>query len=123
MPRPARSPTRNSRHRGAQRGNSNAKTHGVYTAPLKPLTTITEILADAQARQAQLSQFIDETLAEGLDTDSVVKLFALHGQNASRLGRLLRDQRALGGQASEGLTAAIAAALDELGTEIGLPEL
>jgi len=111
------------RRKGAQPRNSNARTHGGYAAPLKPLITITEILADAQARQAQLSAYIEEAVAEGLDTKSVVALFGLHAQNASRLGRLLRDQRALGGQAAEGLTAAIAAALDELGTEIGLPEL
>jgi hypothetical protein len=62
-------------------------------------------------------------MAEGVDTDTAVKLFALHAQNASRLGRLLRDQRALGGQAAEGLTAAIAAALDELNTELGRTDL
>ena len=118
-----RSATTKTQRRGAQPGNSNARTHGVYAAPLKPLTTITDILLDAQARQAQLSAYIDEAVAEGLDTDAVVKLFGLHAQNASRLGRLLRDQRALTGGAAEGLTAAIAAALDELNTELGRTDL
>ena len=124
MPKSRPTRSRKSRRRGAQPGNNNAKTHGFYSSvPTRKLDTITDILQDAQARQAQLSAYIDEAMAEGVDTDTAVKLFALHAQNASRLGRLLRDQRALGGQAAEGLTAAIAAALDELGTEIGLPEL
>jgi len=111
------------RKRGAQRHNTNARTHGVYAAPPHPLTTITDILLDAQERQAQLSQFIDETLAEGTDTDTVVKLFALHAQSATRLGNLLRTQRALSGASADGITAAIAAALQELGTELGWPEI
>jgi hypothetical protein len=122
---PRSRPTRSSktRSRGAQRRNSNAKTHGFYSSlPPRKLDTITDILLDAQARQAQLSTYIDAVLAEGATTDDVVKLIGLHAQGATRLARLLRDQRALGGQAAEGLTAAIAAALDELGTEIGLPE-
>jgi hypothetical protein len=49
-----------------------------------------------------------------------MKLFSLHGQNASRLGRLLRDQRALSGQAADGLLDAIGKALDEISTELGV---
>ena len=48
-----------------------------------------------------------------------MQLFALHGLNASRLGRLLRDQRALSGEAADGIAGAIAQALDELSSELG----
>ena len=108
--------------KGAQPGNANARRHGVYAAPPHPLLTIADILADAQARQAQLSAYIDATLTdpEGADTETVVKLLGLHGQNASRLGRLLRDQRALTGAAADGMAAAIGQALDELSTEWGV---
>jgi hypothetical protein len=50
----------------------------------------------------------------------LARLLALHGQNASRIGRLLRDQRALSGAAADGLLEAIAKALDEISTELGI---
>jgi len=86
------------------------------------LITIADVIGDLAAKQQALSDHIDDHLA---DTDIVpnlvnlVKLFALHGQNASRLGRLLRDQRALSGEAADGIAGAIAQALDELSTELG----
>lgn len=80
-----------------------------------PAPTIDEVIADLAAKQVQLSAFIDACVAEGRDLLALVRLFALHGQNASRLGRLLRDQRALSGEAADGVRGAIAQALDELG--------
>jgi hypothetical protein len=37
------------------------------------------------------------------------------------IARLLRDKRALSGKAADGISGAIAQALDEMGTEYGLP--
>lgn len=82
---------------------------------LGPTPTIDEVIADLATKQAQLSAFIDTCLAEGRDLLALVRLFALHGQNATRLGRLLRDQQALSGEAADGIHGAIAQALDELG--------
>lgn len=107
---------------GAPVGNRNALKHGFYAQPPQPLITIADVIGDLAAKQQALSDHIDDHLA---DTDIVpnlvnlVKLFALHGQNASRLGRLLRDQRALSGEAADGIAGAIAQALDELSTELG----
>lgn len=119
---PPRCSTHNGKPGGAPVGNSNRAVHGFYAQPVKELSTIDDILADAMKRQAQLSSFIDECCATGeADVETMAKLLALHGQNASRLGRLLRDQRALSGASADGLLAAVSAALDEISTELDLP--
>jgi hypothetical protein len=104
--------------------------------------TIEDVIADLAAHQRLLSacieaildhepaprhhqaSFLDEAgpgLEEPLELGELRRLLALHGQNASRLGRLLRDQRALSGEAADGIAGAIAQALDELGTEWQVP--
>ena len=107
---------------GAPVGNRNAFKHGLYAQPSRPLTSIEEVIADLAEKQLALSNQIDVCLDDVDDTTSpqdIAKLFALHGQNASRLGRLLRDQRALSGEAADGIAGAIAQALDELSSELG----
>jgi len=108
--------------RGAQPGNKNARRHNFYGAPSRKIETIDDVIADMRERQQQISALISQAMMnEGhTSTEDLVKLFAIHGQGASRLGRLLRDQRALSGQSADGLSAAIAAALDELSTELGI---
>jgi hypothetical protein len=80
---------------------------------------INGIIDDLAAKQAQLSALISRCLEQCPEASlgEVAKLLQLHGQNASRLGRLLRDRRALSGEAADGISAAIAQALDELATE------
>ncbi len=94
---------------GAPAGNRNAVTHGFYAAgsPL-PIDLddlehppINGIIHDLVARQVQLSAIIDAHVDE-LTIPDLARLFAIHGQNASRLGRLLRDRRALAGDAADG---------------------
>jgi len=109
---------------GAPAGNTNALKHGFYAHPHQPLTDIADIINDLAAKQAALSAHIDDALSDADDEApphiaDLVKLFSLHGQNAARLGRLLRDQRALSGDAADGISGAIAQALDELSTELG----
>jgi len=109
------------RRGGAPRGNTNRKTHGFYSQPPKDLRTIDDILTDALQKQAQLSAFIENAVATGdVDVETVTKLLALHGQNASRLGRLLRDKRALSGESADGLLDAIGTVLDEISTEMDI---
>jgi hypothetical protein len=98
--------------------------------------SIGSVIEDLGRKQLALSRYIDtyidevtgqkpqddegkEAVPVGPDLGAIAHLFALHGLNASRLGRLLRDQRALSGAASDGITGAIAQALDELSTELG----
>ena len=105
---------------GAPINNKNAEKHGYYSRPDTPLTDITDVYTDLARKQLQLSHLIEAELKKpNPDLDLVGRLFGLHGQNASRLGRLLRDRRALDGEAADGIAGAIAQALDELSTELG----
>jgi hypothetical protein len=82
-----------------------------------PAVTIADVLIDLAEKQARLGELINAVAPD--DVQTLIKLFSLHAQNASRLGRLLRDQRALSGAAADGIAGAIAQALDELSTELG----
>jgi hypothetical protein len=109
-----------SRRSGPPIGNRNARKHGFYLpTSQRPPYTIGEIICDLSGKQRLLSNHIDE-LVQTADLAGLITLFKLHAQTSSRLGRLLRDQRALSGQASDGIAGAIAQALDELGTELGV---
>jgi hypothetical protein len=103
---------------GAPQGNKNALKHGFYAHYDAPGVGIDDIIADLAAKQAALSQYLDEKLTPDVDLAGLTGLFELHAQTASRLGRLLRDRRALSGEASDGISGAIAQALDELATEL-----
>jgi hypothetical protein len=67
----------------------------------------------------ELSGYIDEKRSE-LEPEDYSDLLALYGQLLSRLGRLMRDQRALSGEAADGISGAIGQALDELSTHLGV---
>jgi hypothetical protein len=88
------------------------------------LATIDDLIQDALAKQARLSALLDacQRLATDAPADAagLARLFSLHSQNAARLGRLLRDRRALSGESADGLLEALGKALDELGTELGV---
>jgi hypothetical protein len=129
---------------GAPAGNQNALTHGYYAAPSPPARpdhhqapslsqngddlfaadlpagcTIDAIIHMLYHKQVALDDYIDRLLRTG--TPSIyefIHLLRIHGQNASRLGRLLRDRRALSGEAADGISGAIAQALDELHSEL-----
>jgi hypothetical protein len=107
---------------GAPPGNKNRLAHGLYAAPAEPgLTTIDDVVEDALRKQSRLSEFIEAHLAGGeMGVEELAKLLALHGQNASRIGRLLRDRQALSGQSTDDIMSAIGAALDELSAELGI---
>ena len=87
---------------GPPAGNRNAVTHGFYAdSDLDQCDrpTINAILNDLAIKQTQLSELINACLNHLTPENAlepVVILFKLHGQNASRLGRLLRDRLLLG---------------------------
>ena len=62
---------------------------------------------------AQMDEALD-------DPEMLVKLGALVMSGARTIARLLRDERALTGQAADGMAGAIGQALDELSVELGL---
>ena len=110
---------------GAPAGNQNARTHGFYVDVIAPLPdpehvpdSIADVIHDLAVKQARLSKIINGRLNTS-DIDVLARLLELHAQTASRLGRLLRDERALSGEAADGISAAIGQALDELSTALG----
>lgn len=82
---------------------------------------IAAVIADLARKQQRLSQLIDHYLAgDEPSVRDLARLLALHGQNASRLGRLLRDQQALSDPVTDELSQAIDFALDQLSAEWGV---
>ena len=114
---------------GPPQGNVNALRHGYYAArprlpegdsPLPEDCTIDAVIDMLYHKQILLDDFIDQILAAGRPAiEELAHLLKIHGQNASRLGRLLRDRRGLSGDAADGISGAIAQALEELSTELG----
>lgn len=106
---------------GAPHGNQNALKHGYYADPdLPPDCTIDDVIDTLYQRQLQLDDYIDQIWESDITVAQVTHLLRIHGQNASRLGRLLRDRRALSGDAADGISGAVAQALDELSSELGV---
>ena len=92
-----------------------------YVDPERGPVEIAAVIRDLGAKQQILSDLIDRCLAEGdLPTGDLARLLALHSQNAARLGRLLRDQQALGDPTATLMVEALNAALDELSEEWGV---
>ena len=103
---------------GGQPGNQNALKHGYYQALDPSDCTIDAIIEQLYQRQLRLHDYIDE-VEDAASIEEILHLLRIFGQNASRLGRLLRDRRALSGDAADGISGAIAQALAELETELG----
>jgi hypothetical protein len=111
---------------GAPPGNRNALKHGFYVRReceerLQDVSpdewSIETVILDLCIKQAQLSRYIEVNSGD-LSADELARFLQIHGQNASRLGRLLRDRRALCGD-TDPLSNAIAQALEELSEELG----
>ena len=78
-------------------------------------------LADKMRRLDDLIARGDEASRSTWPPDeALLQLYNLYTQASSRLSRLLRDRRALSGEAADGIAAAIAQTLDELSTEWGV---
>ena len=67
-----------------------------------------------------VSSYEDPGDRRGLTPADVCRLYALSLQATRTIARLLRDKRALTGEAADGISGAIAQALDELSTEWGI---
>ena len=119
---------------GAPKSNTNALTHGYYQGSdldKADPPTINAILNDLAARQQQLSDLINTcldhlTLEPALSAsdrdhslEPLITLFKLHGQNASRLGRLLRDRLVMDAAGPDRLQVFIDKVLDDLSIEWG----
>jgi hypothetical protein len=72
----------------------NDDTSTSYASP--PPIDIADVIAQLAGQQARFAAHIDGDW-DGLDAGRLARLLTLYGQNATRLGRLLRDRRALYG--------------------------
>jgi hypothetical protein len=106
---------------GAPPGNTNAQIHGFYAASAEEITIDQAIqgLVDKMRRLDDLIAAFDSKGAGG-NGEYLIRLLELYAQASSRLSRMLRDQRALSGAASDSLAGAVALVLDEIGTELGI---
>ena len=97
------------------------KTAGVDAEPeVAEDCTIEAGIAELYQQQRQLDDYLRGVWDSEMDVRELAHLLRVHGQNAYRLGRLLRDRRALSGEAADGIAGAMAMALDELGNELGI---
>jgi hypothetical protein len=108
------------RSEGEQR-RLEALRHACFAEPELPKDcTIDAVIDVLFQRQLRLEMYLREIWDSDVELKELAQLLRVHGQNAFRLGKLLRDQRALAGEASDGLAAAVSHALDELSTEMGV---
>jgi hypothetical protein len=125
---------------GAPPNNQNARTHGFYSSVLNPEEladlilyaddlSLDDEIACARVSLRRLLALLDaSTLAtyeepenqRALTPTDYARLTGLALQATRTIARLLRDQRALTGEAADGIAGAIAQALDELSTEWGI---
>lgn len=83
--------------------------------------TLDDEIACARVALRRIMQTIHPENDTGLNHTDFRNYITLLLQATRTIARLLRDKRALTGEAADGISAAIAQALDELGTELGLP--
>jgi hypothetical protein len=114
---------------GAPHGNQNAVKHRFYSrtftnqeladlvANLDNVTDIDDEIAIVRVILARVLPLLDDPTR--LPTVEVVALVPLVLNSTGRIARLLRDRRALSGEAGDSLLEALGVALDELATEWG----
>ena len=95
------------------------ETHSDRISKDSLLEIITYITQDLLNKHIALSSFIDNHFDE-LPLPALSHLLALHAQTATRLGRLLRDQRVMAPELSDVKNQAIDYALDELSNIFGV---
>jgi hypothetical protein len=100
---------------GAPPGNKNAETHGFYSRPALPIESIDDVILELQGRMTRLCEHMDQVD----DFRDYERLFALFAQSANRLGRLLRDQKALSGKAIDDVLENLALAAEGISTAMG----
>jgi hypothetical protein len=118
---------------GAPPGNTNRQAHGFYASTLSEAEladlvafsddlTLDDEIACARVILRRLMHHLDldPDADRPPDVDDLHKLANLALSATRTIARLLRDQRAISGDAADGIAGAIGQALDELATEWGL---
>lgn len=98
--------------------NRGVSQQAIRSLSTKPPRTIDDAIDLLSHNLLVLQETIDDHVHEATP-EQMLRWLQLQGQNLSRFSRMLRDQRALSGEAADGIAGAIAQALDELATELG----
>ena len=124
MTRKPKQPKRGAAAQSADPSTSEQLARQLLAGPAGAAALDAEIAMQRQVNERLLAMWDSLEHAANPEDDSApalqVKVAAALTAGTGRVARLLRDQRALTGQAADGLTAAIARALDELSTELGV---
>ena len=118
---------------GAPLGNQNRTDHGFYgrilqNGELADLVRLSEDLSlkdeiglvRVTLRRVATRFKLNNLGREDMANEEMMKMASLVMMGARTVARLLRDQRAISDRAADGISGAIAQALDELGSEWGL---
>lgn len=112
---------------GAPVGNQNAAVHGFYgrVMTVQELADLVshsadETLHDEIAATRVALRRVMQQLDEEMEPGEYGRLAALIFRGAGTVARLLRANRALSGEAADGIAGAIGQALDELSSEMGV---
>jgi hypothetical protein len=89
-------------------------------AGLEALTDDSSLENEIRVARVTLRRVMAQMDQTPADPETLAKLGALVMSGARTIARLLRDERALTGQAADGIAGAIGQALDELSVELGL---
>ena len=98
---------------GAPAGNKNARTHGGYSDTGIEIHGIEDAVKDLEIRLAMVAGYVEQHPAKFMEA------MQLYGQMVSRYGRLLRDQKVVGGEAGDTILEALAEAVDEVAKKLG----
>jgi len=113
---------------GPPEGNVNSLKHGVYSGRITmreladlawhaEVDTVLDEIALTRVSLARLAEYIGREDVTPLDVAKVMeKLVAA----VRAVGNLVRTERVLSGEAGDGIAAALAQALDEIGVELGV---
>lgn len=118
--------SRRNKSAGPPTGNQNARKHGFYSRQLTNQELADLIAAGddlALADEIAINRVLLQRLLAALETadaETLATIAPIILSGTRTIGRLLRDQRALSGEAADGIAGALAQALDELSTEWGV---
>jgi hypothetical protein len=100
---------------GAPAGNQNARKHGGYADTGIEIHGIEDAVKDLEIRLAMVAQYT-ESVETAADFYAAMQLY---GQMVGRYGRLLRDQKVVGGEAGDQILEALAQAVDAVALQMG----
>jgi len=89
--------------------------HGAYGRLEIEISGISDAVQDLERRLSMLASYLERVE----DPEAMMSALGLYGQMVSRYGRLLRDKKALSGEAADSVLENLAIAAENLGAQLG----